>query len=160
MSETLGHPDRILQRDPRGVSPVIATILLVAITVVLAAVLYVMVAGLFNPHTTTADFLGVNTGKTGNGLDWELTFASVPTDVNQNITFLTLTGANGTTIFTAKTLTELEALTNGVQYVPAKWAVVNLAPGDSVLISIATYPRGTGFSFSTPGNVLAAGTLT
>lgn len=33
-------------RDRKGVSPVIATILMVAITVVLAAVLYVMVMGL------------------------------------------------------------------------------------------------------------------
>ena len=33
-------------RDERGVSPVIATILMVSVTVVLAAVLYVMVAGM------------------------------------------------------------------------------------------------------------------
>jgi flagellin-like protein len=36
----------VLKRDEEGVSPVIATILMVAITVVLAAVLYVMVSGL------------------------------------------------------------------------------------------------------------------
>ena len=39
---------RFAHRDARGVSPVIATILLVAITVVLAAVLYVMVSSLLN----------------------------------------------------------------------------------------------------------------
>ncbi|HII40080.1 MAG TPA: type IV pilin, partial [Thermoplasmata archaeon] len=40
----------IIRKDEQAVSPVIATILMVAITVVLAAVLYVMVSGLIgNP---------------------------------------------------------------------------------------------------------------
>src|SRR3989442_10795764 len=38
------HP--LIRKDEKAVSPVIATILMVAITVVLAAVLYVMVTGL------------------------------------------------------------------------------------------------------------------
>src|SRR5437870_6643758 len=38
--------NRIIRKDEAAVSPVIATILMVAITVVLAAVLYVMVSGL------------------------------------------------------------------------------------------------------------------
>src|SRR5256885_14373971 len=38
--------NRIIRKDEEAVSPVIATILMVAITVVLAAVLYVMVSGL------------------------------------------------------------------------------------------------------------------
>src|SRR5438046_8352758 len=39
----------IIKNDEAAVSPVIATILMVAITVVLAAVLYVMVSGLITP---------------------------------------------------------------------------------------------------------------
>jgi archaeal type IV pilus assembly protein PilA len=39
----------IIRKDEAAVSPVIATILMVAITVVLAAVLYVMVSGLISP---------------------------------------------------------------------------------------------------------------
>src|SRR5947209_18991978 len=39
----------IIKNDEAAVSPVIATILMVAITVVLAAVLYVMVSGLISP---------------------------------------------------------------------------------------------------------------
>jgi archaeal type IV pilus assembly protein PilA len=39
----------VIRKDEAAVSPVIATILMVAITVVLAAVLYVMVSGLINP---------------------------------------------------------------------------------------------------------------
>jgi len=41
------------RRPGRGVSPIIATILLVAITVVLAAVLYVLIAGLTGGPTST-----------------------------------------------------------------------------------------------------------
>jgi flagellin-like protein len=40
-------------KNRKGVSPVIATILMVAITVVLAAVLYVMVMGFNNPANNT-----------------------------------------------------------------------------------------------------------
>jgi len=43
----------------RGVSPIIATILLVAITVVLAAVLYVLVSGLTRTSTSTPYQLGI-----------------------------------------------------------------------------------------------------
>lgn len=42
-----------IRKDAEGVSPVIATILMVAITVVLAAVLYVMVLGFGGTSTTT-----------------------------------------------------------------------------------------------------------
>ncbi|MCK5038821.1 MAG: type IV pilin, partial [Thermoplasmata archaeon] len=43
-----------IRKDSEGVSPVIATILMVAITVVLAAVLYVMVIGIEPPDNVTA----------------------------------------------------------------------------------------------------------
>ena len=43
-----------IRKDEEGVSPVIATILMVAITVVLAAVLYVMVIGIEPPDNVTA----------------------------------------------------------------------------------------------------------
>src|SRR5437763_12776620 len=39
----------VIRKDEAAVSPVIATILMVAITVVLAAVLYVMVSGVISP---------------------------------------------------------------------------------------------------------------
>ncbi len=44
----------IIRKDELAVSPVIATILMVAITVVLAAVLYVMVSGLIGGTSTTS----------------------------------------------------------------------------------------------------------
>jgi flagellin-like protein len=50
---------RNVKRHARGVSPIIATILLVAITVVLAAVLYVLVSGLTRSGASTPYALGM-----------------------------------------------------------------------------------------------------
>ncbi len=61
---------RLIRKDERAVSPVIATILMVAITVVLAAVLYVMVSGLIGggasarPKVTFGAATGITNGYT------------------------------------------------------------------------------------------------
>jgi flagellin-like protein len=66
----------IIRKDERAVSPVIATILMVAITVVLAAVLYVMVSGLITgpgaqkPLVTFGSVTKVNT------MTWTFSVAS------------------------------------------------------------------------------------
>ncbi len=52
----------IIRKDEQAVSPVIATILMVAITVVLAAVLYVMVSGLIGPTGTSKPVVSFTTG--------------------------------------------------------------------------------------------------
>ena len=67
-----------IRNDREGVSPVIATILLVAITVVLAAVLYVMVSGLLTPVGNGPQIMGVALSKTGDGKNWSLEIASTP----------------------------------------------------------------------------------
>src|SRR5207245_8226424 len=55
----------IIRKDEAAVSPVIATILMVAITVVLAAVLYVMVSGLLTPTGQGPRVMGVNISRSG-----------------------------------------------------------------------------------------------
>src|SRR2546429_4304011 len=50
----------VIRKDEAAVSPVIATILMVAITVVLAAVLYVMVSGLITGPGGTPQAMGVS----------------------------------------------------------------------------------------------------
>ncbi len=68
----------LIRKDQEAVSPVIATILMVAITVVLAAVLYVMVSGLLGGGgTTTAKTVGFS-GIPGSQ-NWTLSVASVST---------------------------------------------------------------------------------
>jgi len=72
---------RLRRRNDRGVSPIIATILLVAITVVLAAVLYVLVAGLTKSGVSTPYALEMtSTGPISNvGNNWTETIAIAPT---------------------------------------------------------------------------------
>jgi flagellin-like protein len=62
------------RRNDEAVSPVIATILMVAITVVLAAVLYVMVLGI---NTGVNANIVVSFQKTSNANNWTLTVLSV-----------------------------------------------------------------------------------
>ena len=52
--------NRMLPSNKRAVSPIIATILLVAITVVLAAVLYILVTGLIGGSHTVTSTIGVS----------------------------------------------------------------------------------------------------
>ncbi len=81
-----------------GVSPVIATILMVAITVVLAAVLYVMVSG-FTHSPGTANSAGLNEATvatpTGVQAAWNISVSSVSTN-NIPLTSLKIV-VNGTT---------------------------------------------------------------
>jgi archaeal type IV pilus assembly protein PilA len=66
----------IIRKDEGGVSPVIATILMVAITVVLAAVLYVMVSGLLvGPGASKPLVTFTSVAKT-NAVTWTFSVAS------------------------------------------------------------------------------------
>src|SRR6059036_4285958 len=80
----------IIRKDEQAVSPVIATILMVAITVVLAAVLYVMVSGLISGPGSTPTAWGVNIGKSGDQSNWTLTFTSIPTSAATSSVFITI----------------------------------------------------------------------
>src|SRR2546425_10031760 len=68
--------NRIIRKDEEAVSPVIATILMVAITVVLAAVLYVMVSGLLVGPGGGPQTIGVNRQDTST--NWVLQISTVP----------------------------------------------------------------------------------
>jgi len=74
---------RALRRDRSAVSPVIATILMVAITVVLAAVLYVMVSGLLPPIGGTKPVLSFGFASLNSGnATIEVAGASPPAGVS------------------------------------------------------------------------------
>src|SRR5512136_2067379 len=84
----------IIRKDDQAVSPVIATILMVAITVVLAAVLYVMVSGLITSPGSTPKAMGVSISQASNG-NWTALFSNVPTGLTPANTFLTMITAGG-----------------------------------------------------------------
>ena len=71
-----------IRRNEKAVSPVIATILMVAITVVLAAVLYVMVSGLIGTGTTGAPTAEMVTTSTVDGYELEVAAPSRSESLN------------------------------------------------------------------------------
>src|SRR2546428_4777715 len=79
----------IIRKDEAAVSPVIATILMVAITVVLAAVLYVMVSGLLTPTGQGPRVMGVNIGTSGDGTNWTLLITTTPSGLTTSAVKLT-----------------------------------------------------------------------
>src|SRR5947199_5368219 len=85
----------IIRKDEAAVSPVIATILMVAITVVLAAVLYVMVSGLLTPTGQGPRVMGVNIGRSGDGTNWTLLITTTPTGLTTSAVKLTVTTGGG-----------------------------------------------------------------
>src|SRR5436309_5952747 len=85
----------IIRKDEAAVSPVIATILMVAITVVLAAVLYVMVSGLLTPTGQGPRVMGVNISPSGDGTNWTLLITTTPTGLTTSAVKLTVTTGGG-----------------------------------------------------------------
>jgi flagellin-like protein len=88
----------IIRKDEQAVSPVIATILMVAITVVLAAVLYVMVSGLISGPSTQKPFVTFGSTTKVNSLTWTFSVASAspavaPSNYKINFGIGTATGA-------------------------------------------------------------------
>ncbi len=76
-----------VRKDSEAVSPVIATILMVAITVVLAAVLYVMVLG-FGTDTSQTPTSSFDKSMITNG--WKFEFVTVNEDVSWDVIDVTI----------------------------------------------------------------------
>src|SRR5438128_3083867 len=149
--------NRIIRKDEAAVSPVIATILMVAITVVLAAVLYVMVSGLLTPTGQGPRVMGVNIGRSGDGTNWTLLLTSTPTGLTTSAVKLTITTSGG---LTSLSPTAFSALTSGnwntnkAQFVGTGGTTIVV--GDRVLISTTTYPSGYGVQIADSQGILYA----
>jgi len=122
--------------DREGISPVIATILLVAITVVLAAVLYVMVSGLLTPVGNGPQIMGVVLSKTGDGKNWSLEIASTPLGLTPGSVHLQLISPGGQTAV-YKTFSALSWPSDGAAYFGNGTAIV---AGDRLLVDAVRYP--------------------
>ncbi|MDX1534936.1 MAG: type IV pilin N-terminal domain-containing protein [Thermoplasmata archaeon] len=145
-----------IRRDREAVSPVIATILMVAITVVLAAVLYVMVSGLVSGPGATPDAIGVTVSQSSNGLNWILTFADVPAGKANSTVSLSISDGSGAVLLAA---TSLDALGGVSETYSPITSGSTLAAGDRVLLTVATYPAGSTYQLIDANGVLAQGTL-
>jgi len=92
-----------MRKDKSAVSPVIATILMVAITVVLAAVLYVMVLGLGGTSTITPT-IATNKGSSSTATTWTVTAISSGASILKSDVFVQIKNGTTGTITTQTTL--------------------------------------------------------
>ena len=120
-----------------GVSPVIATILMVAITVVLAAVLYVMVSG-FTHSPGTANSAGLTTTNNGAG-SWTVTVDKVSVS---NIA-----------------LSSLKVVLNGTSYSYSSWNTHQTTPpSNTVYLNFTNVAGGSNLGASDYFTISSAGT--
>ncbi len=146
----------IVRKDEQAVSPVIATILMVAITVVLAAVLYVMVSGLITGPGNAPQRIGGVVSRSSDGTNWIITFTTVPTTSLVNTTvFISVTTSSGGTAFASTALSAAATLQAAkITYVPATTNSATLGANDRILLTIATYPAGDQITLTSGGNIL------
>ena len=132
----------LIRKDESAVSPVIATILMVAITVVLAAVLYVMVSGLLSGPGNAPQAMSVNIRRAG--ANWSVEVISIPPGKLPTSTYQLVKDNNGVIklariAFSALTLANWN--TNKAFYQDASPPITNdVTAGDSLLMDQATYP--------------------
>ncbi|QLH74909.1 MAG: type IV pilin N-terminal domain-containing protein [Methanomassiliicoccales archaeon] len=129
-----------MRKKKEAVSPVIATILMVAITVVLAAVLYVMVMGFGGdqdqtPSGTFDDTL-LSTNQDGSRT-YRITLIAISDDIPIADTELAVVGATGT-IPTALT----SAIAGSTNVGAGDYADVTIAAGDTATITLRDKNNG------------------
>ncbi len=150
---------RLVRKDEDAVSPVIATILMVAITVVLAAVLYVMVSAfLIGPPPITT--MGVSIRQRGE--NWSVEVIQTPTNAVPSSTYLSISDANGVLKLVRTPWSSLSAAnwnTYHAAYEDANPSNPAIATGDSLLISSAAYAAGCTVTISSESSQLATGRL-
>jgi len=138
----------ILRKSREGVSPVIATILLVAITVVLAALLYVMALGIGGPGTISPPVIGTNTGGDPNNYTWTVTAISGGRTVLKTDVYIQLRNSTDNFIIQTTPLTTADG-THGFKYKAASSGDF-IGVGDIFSLS-RNYTQGTVLTLVTPG---------
>jgi len=135
-----------LKKTEDGVSPVIATILMVAITVVLAAVLYVMVLGLTGTGTNAPPVFGMNVGGDSNNYTWTVTAISGARSVLKSDIYVQLSNSTGFVITTE--LLSTASGTHGFKYISGSTGDY-AGVGDKLSLS-RSYGQGTTLNLVTP----------
>lgn len=133
-----------MKKEAEAVSPVIATILMVAITVVLAAVLYVMVLGI-GGGGNAAPPIGMSATVSGDGTKWIVSVVSVQGTAAESDLYVKITYTNGTQAVYKQLSTYTSGTeVNGVTYYDST-ANSALDAGDYFTLDKDTYSAGTKF---------------
>ena len=154
--------NRIIRKDEEAVSPVIATILMVAITVVLAAVLYVMVSGLLVGPGGGPQTIGVNRQDTSS--NWVLQISNVPAPHALTTTTFLMRWSSNSTIVTppgSASLNALKTASGGVLFIPVTGGTQTaLKANDVITISKSlSYTSGMPITLTDGSSILWQGTL-
>jgi flagellin-like protein len=147
----------IIREDEEAVSPVIATILMVAITVVLAAVLYVMVSGLIGSPGSTPQIMGVRVQRSSDGTNWIVEVINTPTGKQYTTTTLAINRGDGSSNLTATAWASLTVATHGCSLVKINSAATSVQPGDSILCRTSWYLTGAAYRVLDGTSILASG---
>jgi flagellin-like protein len=145
-----------------AVSPVIATILMVAITVVLAAVLYLLVSGLIGGGGSTAKQIGTSVATSGDGKNWTLTFSSVDTGMAGNQVSLIIKNKGGGVALAKTALSGLTYGANSADYIDISGdgdETNDVNAGDYILVSTTTYTTGFTYQLLFGDEIASSGTL-
>jgi len=141
-----------MRTKEEAVSPVIAVVLMVAITVVLASTVYLLVSGLIIPVERESQRLGVVVEKTSDGSNWSLIVVTSPSGMNTDRTYFMMRGLNGTIVTPKTPLSQLQGF---VDLEP----INVLSPNDYILLSTNDYPVGIVYEFLSDTGVLIEGRL-
>jgi len=117
----------------RAVSPIIAILLLLAITVVLTSVMYVTISQMIPNVSDDSRPLGVVVDKAG--ANWTIIIASVSAGVSPRFVYIAISDSNGTPILL---YTPIADMTGYLDSEP----MGTLSAGDRILIPIQDYPEG------------------
>src|SRR2546422_2923295 len=148
----------IIRKDEAAVSPVIATILMVAITVVLAAVLYVMVSGLITGPGGTPQAMGVGVQPSSDGSNWIRSDVHTPALQSRPPLALPIFHGNSSANLTATAFASLGAA-NGCSLSKVSTTATAIQVGDRVLCKTTWYVSGSQYQISDGTTLLATGKL-
>lgn len=133
-------------RDSKGVSPVIAVILMLAITVILASVAYIMFTGLI-PSAESSKIIGVEVLQTGDGKNWSVTIISSPGGMSTDNVYIITRNKTGEIIVPR---TPLSNFTGFVDLEP----IGEVNGGDYLLLPFETHPYKSTMELVSESNVL------
>jgi len=139
--------------DREGVSPVIATILMVAVTVVLAAILYVMASGIASNDTDVTPMISAAKSSDDHNIVWTVSAIAGSHAVLRIDVYIQLMNESGFVIQTEPLISQGATPgcsgTHGFNYTPAS-AGNSIGVGDIFIIDKA-YNQGCSLTLVTPG---------
>ncbi len=159
MDVSRASPDAVPRGDRPPLSPLVATVLKVAVIVVLAALLYVIVSGLLPApgRVESFDFMVVP-----DGTNWSATFTSVPSGKLPADLYLVLRNGSGDIVLPRTSFANLSvgrwALIRAV-YADATPGVPEVRAGDRLLLDRGAYPAGSVIEVSDHWSLLTVRTI-